>query len=206
MRSRLFRTLVAFLLTLITSVSNAAFIVDTGAGTSSVVGGLILGEYTGAGITQWLAGQFTTASRYTLVSVEGWISLSEPGTFGTVAIYSDSGGLPGTELFSSTFEGAGFDPQWLGVTGRAWDLAPGTYWAAFEVRLGQTLEAAMDDVIPNPLAAYAIATPHPELGDPYILEDLAVGIRIGAVPLPPALFLFATGLLGLVGVARREAA
>ncbi len=185
---------------LVSASVNAAFIVDTGPGPGGVVGGTMLSA------TNFIAGQFTLASDFTLSSVEGWVSLSAINTFGTVVIYSDGGNIPGTELFSGIFEGAGSNAQWLGASGLAWNLAAGTYWAAFEVRSGQALAAAMPDPSVNPLTNDAFK---PSYSNDWILfnpTSLGIGLRIQSVPVPAAAWLFGSGLLGLIGIARRKKA
>jgi hypothetical protein len=55
---------------------------------------------------------------------------------------------------------------------------------------------------PNPLLGYAIKPNQPSW-EPLYGDDL--GMRINAVSIPAAAVLFASGLLGLIGVARRRA-
>ena len=185
-------------LTLLLSTNiNAALIVDPGSAPSGLTGVSLYNA-------QSLAGQFTTESAYTIDSIEGWIMSTEINKFGTIAIYSDAGGLPGIELFSSIFEGGGSEAQWLGVSGVNLNLTAGTYWAAFEVRAGQTMDATMPEPFTSPLLSYAYTK-----ADGVWIESgtLDIGIRIEAsvVPIPAAAWLFGSGLIGLVGFARRKA-
>jgi hypothetical protein len=194
------------------NTAKASLIVDTGEG-SSVSGGTDLYS------DQWLAGQFSISDSYTISSMEGWFG-TRAGTTGTVtaALYSDSGFLSGNEneLFSQQFllDAPSSMPKnntWDGVYDVNWSLGPGTYWLAFEVRSGDTANAFMPSGTsgaPNPLSNYAFYYQ----GMPSwsaLSSDYAFGIRIDAspvspIPIPAAFWLFGSGLLGLVAIARRR--
>ena len=191
-----FIVLAAVALLLSTNI-NASIIVDTGTGPI----GVLLPGYSLDG-SQHLAGKFTTSNDYTIDSIEGWISYSGINTFGTIAIYSDVGGLPGAELYSSIFEGAGNNAQWLGVSGIALDLTAGTYWAAFEVRPEQTMSAAMPYPVTSPLSAYAYYPVYD--GTWFDGGALDFGVRISTIPVPAAVWLFGSGLISLIGLARKK--
>jgi hypothetical protein len=108
-------------------------IVDSGPGRDS--GGSNLDyDYT----HQWLAQQFTLDQAYRVTSVEGWIGAWIPGTV-MLALYTDTPLGPGNELFASSFNVDTRLNAWHGVSGLAWDLSAGSYWAAFEVRDGQSM-------------------------------------------------------------------
>lgn len=184
------------------STASALLIVDTGPA-DTAFGGASLNS------RQSLAGTFTTTQAWTIQSVEAWIVLANAGDTGTVAIYSDESSAPGTELFSAEYTATGpRNGAWQGGTGLGWSLGAGTYWAAFEVRAGQTMSAAMSSNAPSPLAAYAFTDP---VTDPRwfnIGASEAWGFRIDAeapagVPAPGALFLLSSGLIAL-GFARRR--
>jgi hypothetical protein len=198
MKSILFSAVSFCQLILISTSLNAATIVDTGPG-PNVEGGL------GLSVNQWLAAEFTTTDDYTITDVEGWISPFFDGGDGTVAIYTDGGDVPGTELFAAPFLGFGPDtPSWTGASGLSWVLSAGTYWVAFEVRPGQVLEGVMPDPSPNPLLNEAISL---DSGISWFGDDgLNIGVRIQAVPVPAAVWLFGSGLVGLIGIARRKKA
>jgi hypothetical protein len=201
MKSRLFSAISICQLILISTSLNAATIVDTGPG-PNVAAGSALGADPAA---QWLAAEFTTTDDYTITDVEGWIAPFFDGGDGTVAIYTDGGDVPGTELFAAPFLGFGPDvPSWTGASGLSWALPAGTYWVSFEVRPGQVLEGVMPDPSPNPLLNEAFSN---DFGVSWFgQDDIDIGVRIQAVPLPPALYLFGTGLLGLIGISRKKKA
>ncbi|MCA9432219.1 MAG: hypothetical protein KC940_17035, partial [Candidatus Omnitrophica bacterium] len=132
--------------------AGATLIVDTGQPPPSFSGGTL---YSG----QWLAAEFTLSQEYSITGVEGWMWKNFSGLM-TLAIYTDGGSTPGTELFSTVFTAdlpmtGSANAGWVGAHGLNWALGPGTYWAAFEVRTGQTADFAMPNSPPNPLSGYA---------------------------------------------------
>jgi len=187
----------------ITFNANASsYIVDTGEPTSG--GGFVLNP------DQSLAGQFTLTNSYTIDSLEGWFDGREDGT-ATAAVYTDSATFPGNELFSAQFTldiTTGNNLAWDGAYGLNWALDPGIYWLVFEVRPGDSLPSAAMPYqgIPNPLDKYAYfntangawVVPGP------IVEGF--GMRVSAVPVPAAVWLFGSGLIGLMAIARRKKA
>ena len=198
-KSRLLGAVCACILSFVSHSSNATTVVDTGPAPPGVLAGFSLSS------GQWLSAQFTTDVDYTISSVEGWISLSEADTFGTVAIYSNSNDeKPGAELFSAEFEGQGRAAAWLGASGLSWHLPADTYWVSFEARAGQLLHASMTGPVPNPLSLIAWSQDQAGTWTTAPNVNSNFGVRIQAVPIPPALWLFGSGLLGLVGVARRK--
>jgi hypothetical protein len=200
---------------MVTSNANASYIVDTGEG-SSDPGGFGLTDL------QKLAGQFTITESYIIDSVEGWFSATADGTV-TASIFTNSGGsgsmsgpggdIPKDELYFTQFlldsPSAG-NNAWDGAYDLSWALDPGTYWLVFEVRDGDSLiSAGMPNNAPNPLDKYVYiyegeggtagwGEPGPAATD--------WGMRISAVPVPAAVWLFGSGLIGLIGIARRKKA
>lgn len=152
---------------------------------------------------QWLAAEFTTTQAWQIDSLKGFINAdsSNPdnATY-TVAIYDNaSNNRPDTnsQLFAQqvTF---GID-GWNGLQGLNVALNAGTYWLAFEVRVDDTLQGLMPVSAPNPVqTAYNDATGNfgyiPTTGTAYNF-----GVQISAVPVPPSLLLFASGLLAMGG-------
>jgi hypothetical protein len=159
--------------------------------------------------SQWLAGEFTLGQAYTVTDVVGWMHEWTAGNM-TVAIYGDGGAVPDTssELYSHTFYAdlsTTGDDAWVGAEGVSWNLGPGTFWAAFEVRTGSTW-FGMPMSAPSPLDNYAYTSAGVWTNDP----DIDLGLRIFGdrlqpvvIPAPGALLLGGLGL-GVVGWLRRR--
>jgi len=219
-----YRTLVRVILfgstMLLLSISpaRAAFVVDTGAPTATSGS-----SFYSLDSNQWLAGRFTLADAWNLNSVEGWITNGGNGVSGTVhaSIYADNaaGPLPtGTALYSSIFT---FNAPancvdlyscsaWDGAYGLDWALLAGTYWLGFEVQSGDTLVfGSMQNDVPSPLSNYA-NTVNGSVPVYVGTFSTGVGMRIDAtlspVPVPAAVWLFGTALVGLVGFGKRRKA
>lgn len=183
--------------------SHAAYIVDTGAGGASGGGQSLFAD-------QWLAGRFAIAETQTVASVEGWFGLTTEGT-ATATIYTDDGsGEPGSELFARQFvldsPGYSVNHAWDGAYGLNWTLDPGTYWLSFEVRPGDTGEGYMPMQVegaPHPLADYAFYAVDQSQWT-HAGSTVAYGMRISAVPILPAVYLFASGLTGLTVIGKRK--
>lgn len=184
-----------------------AYLIDTGAGGDSFSG-------TAVNQSHWIAGQFTITSAYTITRVEGWFGATDVGTL-SATIYSDAiTGTPGTELYTTQFnlDNPVAGNAWDGADNLSWILDPGTYWLAFEARTGDTGSGYMPDNLfsqngaPNPLAGYAFYFNNAEPGWERQIASLAYGMRIDAVPVPvpAALWLFGSGLLGLAGISARN--
>ncbi len=158
---------------------------------------------------QWLAAEFTTtASASQIDALQGYITAQDSNQAGntfTVALYGNttnnaSKDIPDLltgELFSqqTTYAVDG----WNGLQGLNVTLDPGTYWVAFEVRATDTLAGLMPVYAPSPVqTAYNDNTANfgyvPTTGTAYNF-----GVQVSAVPVPPALWLFATGLFAMVG-------
>jgi hypothetical protein len=186
---------------LLPHAASAALIVDTGQPPGS--GGAVLDP------TQWLAGEFTLSQTYTVTDVLGWMHEWTAGDM-TVAIYGDGGDVPDTssELYSQTFYAdhpTTGDDAWIGAEGVSWDLGPGTYWAAFEVRTGNTW-FGMPMSAPSPLDYYAYTSG----GIWTNASEANLGFRIFGdrlqpivIPAPGALLLGGFGI-AVVGWLRRR--
>ena len=181
---------------LLANAASADLIVDTGQPS-------VLPSALSVSSSQWLAGEFTLGQAYTVTDVVGWMFEIGTGEGNmTVAIYDDGGDVPDatSELYSQTFYADLPDgPKnacWVGAEGVSWDLGPGTYWAAFEVRTGST-QFVMPVTAPSPLANYAnfMPTLRPEWRD--LSSAYALGMRVygDVVPVPGAALLGALGLI-----------
>jgi len=198
---------------------NAATIVDTGPmGTSSRYWTLASDATAVPPSTgQWLATQFILNANYFITDIAGYVrSVDQVGQTFTISVYASGGGLPAPNnlLYSNGVTVAGdssADYSWEGYHigfGNGLALDAGSYWLSFEVRdpNGGTYAGGMPDSATNPLQVYA-ANPD---GNWYNSANLGLGVRISGdlapVPLPPALWLFASALagFGIIGGKKRN--
>ena len=198
--------LAVFILLSIHGNSLADFIVDTGAYNDT--GGYSLYNHeTEGGYKQWLAAGFEVSSNTTITSIEMFLG-GGVGT-ATAAIYTNNESIPGTELFSNVFTTTD-EEDWDGIYSQSWSLDPGTYWAVFEIRSGQTydgfsrlplsfleLYAFYDDVYEN---SWINIPSTSGLGFSIRIQD----DNISPVPVPSSITLLSFGFLGLLSVATRN--
>jgi hypothetical protein len=188
--------LVALLTLILSNQVKADIIVDTG--TPDQLGAaLMLSD------AQWLAAEFSTTQAWQIDSLKGFInadtSNQDNATY-TVAIYDNaSNNHPDTtsELFAqqATFGSDG----WNGLQALNIALNAGTYWLAFEVRTGDTLQGLMPVSAPNPLQTAFNDTTSNAGYVPTTGANYHFGVQISAVPVPPSILLFASGLLAMGG-------
>jgi hypothetical protein len=185
---------IAVLAFALSSQVRADMIVDTG--TPDQKGSALM--FTDA---QWFAAKFTTTQDWQITSLQGFINAADANQVGatySIAVYDN--GLnnrpdSNSELFAqqATFTNDG----WNGLQDLNWALGAGTYWLAFEVRAGDTLQGLMPVYAPNAVqTAYNDATAN--FG--YALTtgvNYNFGVQISAVPVPSALWLFASGLIAI---------
>ena len=174
--------------------AQAATIVDTG--TPTTAGGSSLSA------TQWMAGVFTLDQSYVITDVYGYID-TYTGYSCTIDIWTDNSGEPGAELFSQSFTINSYLAGWYGVSGVSWTLEAGTYWIVVEgtdpVSGGY---AYMPTGAPNPLSSYTWSS---DEGSTWWDSTSLPGFRVYGepVPIPGAVWLFGSGLLGLLGWRRK---
>jgi hypothetical protein len=188
--------LVALLALILSNQVKADIIVNTGTPDQT-------GSPIGLADWSWLAAEFTTTQTWQITSLKGFINAdtSNPdnATY-TVAIYDNTGNnRPDTtnEQFAqqATFGTDG----WNGLQGLNVALNAGTYWLAFEVRADDTLQGLMPVSAPNPVqTAYNDATGNAGY-IPTTSANYHFAVQISAVPVPPSLLLFASGLLAMGG-------
>ena len=200
--------ILSFLLLGLFSSAHADFIINTGPGPGGNPGGWSLSS------SQYLAAKFIVKEKTTLKSIEGWMDTAgDPGTqIGTIALYGNTmADIPGMELFSTAFKVEGdSDASWQGIDGLGWMVDIGVYWAAFEVRENQTLEASMPFPAEEPLSGSGNFYAFFNTGNGmWRGGSQNFGIRIhsgdAVIPIPAAVWLFGSAMLGLVGWSHRKA-
>ena len=194
----------------------ASFLVDTGSPELTQNGAITVCDFlyaNGGRCTQSVALQFTLNGSAKITSAEGyfWSGIA-PGTL-TLALYSDSNGLPGVELFSRQFgvplTGSGPAGDWFGVSGVSWEVAQGRYWAVFEVRAGQSFNGALEFPAPTRLPAavkndtYTVWT---DVGGGAGGGLRVAGEYVSSVPTPAGTAVMLAGLAMVGAVARRRSA
>ena len=189
------------------NLAQAITIIDTGSPETTGSGGI------GVASTQWMGLGVSFDRNYVLTDIMSWFYTSHNDMGGTLTavLYGDDNGLPGTELFAQDFSIPDPNPDnhikgWFGVSGLDWNVSSDDYWITYEVRNGQTFSGSLEYPAPilYPAVHYSSFSP-PGTGWT-ILDGHGFGLVIegNAVPIPASLWLFGSGLLGLVGMARRK--
>ena len=182
--------------TLAAAPASASLIVDTGDPTSAFGYSLLPAGYVPDFAGQSLAARFTVTEQHVITGVEGWVYRygSGPGSY-HIMLYGDGPGpnhwVPGAELYTVALSDGGPGSGYIGTDDLDWAIGPGAYWAAFEVRDGDTLIGYMPYFVPNPLQE-ALGPPggyFPAAGAP----GSAFRIYDAAVPEPAAWALMLTG-------------
>jgi len=151
--------------------------------------------------TLWYAGQFTTNQTWNILAMQGYIYTGTAGEL-EAAIFTDNGTfVPDMLLFSNDFmsQPAG-TTAWQGTSGPS-VLPAGTYWIAFTAPSGSTFLGGIggaNNAPPTPMAYEAYGNGLLE----WLPGMINLGAMIDAVPLPGAVWLLASGILGLAGLRR----
>jgi hypothetical protein len=186
-------------LSLVAGAASAAVIVDTG----PPAHGASQADYW-LDSSDWLAARFDVTTTTSLTDITGYMfAKAAPGIF-TIALYSGDE-TPQTELYSGQAT-AKLPFAFYGLHGISWLVGPGSYWVAFEVRPGDTLDGLMPDNPPSPVAHYAYydATQDSD----YHAYDFTIALRVdgaaAAVPEPATWALMIVGLGGVGAAMRRR--
>jgi hypothetical protein len=190
--------------------AHAAFVLDTGTTPAPGLAGA-LNEFS------YSAAEFALGSSETITSIQAYVTApsDQPGATFTLALYSAADfGSRSSPVFSgqATYQQDG----WTGLTNLdITGLAAGDYWAAVEVQgidVGGT-DTAIGLALPQfaggsvPALAYAFND-----GSGYAsagASSIGMQVEVAPVPLPGALLLLGSGLLGVGGIggaARRRRA
>jgi hypothetical protein len=147
----------------------------------------------------WMAAEFTTSQSWQLSSIESYITGASTGMTFHVSIYDNNtvNNLPdfASQLF--TQQTAFNSDGWNGLTGLNYTLAAGSYWVAFEVSGNDSLDGLLPVTVANPLAHLASYDGISNNFSPVSGSAYNFGVQISAVPVPSALWLFASGLIAI---------
>jgi len=204
----------------LSTTANAATIVDTGviACDDNRCGGSTLSSVLNPD-DKWSA-RFSLNTNTTITDMNAWVNAfwNIDTTF-TMALYGDNFTSPDitNEIFSQdvlvtdkVFEDS-MNSQWQGLSNLNLNLDAGSYWLSLELRDGNDY----DGYIPtgefgalNAVDTYAFFNPSNGSWVEDSTSDFAFQIagNISTVPVPAAVWLFGSGLVGLVGFARRKTA
>ena len=179
---------------------SAATLLDTG---SSTISSDWYGNFDGPtwelSSSQFLAGQFSFAEDVTITGMEGLIGFTNGGYF-QMELYQGQ-----TSLFNSNvLMGSTGTTEWAGVSGMNLSLSANTdYSLVFRGLNGFVSKFAANATDSLAMEWYV----QPYNGNQWELYNLDLGIRVlgdvSAVPVPAAVWLFGSGLLGLFGFMRK---
>lgn len=188
-------------------IASASYLLDTGTPTTGAASVIL-------NASDWYAAEFTVTAGETITQLSAYMGtdLQTSGSF-TWNLYSASGTFLGANRESPTDTVAGAFAA-SGATGGTgwnsvavdWTPAAGLYWIALQVSSpSQTTGIDLPESTNSgtaPAGQFAFAGTNARFataGAP------AIGLQVSAVPLPAAVWLFGSGLLGLGSVIRRRA-
>jgi hypothetical protein len=159
------------------------------------------------------AAEFSSAAGQTVTSIQDFVlaGLDQVGDTFTISLYSDAAGFLGAHGSSALYTGQATytGDGWNGLTNLNWNIATaGNYWVSIEVTGGA--DSALGLYLPQapaasgsaPAAAFAF-----NAGSGWQTSGApSFGVQVTEAPLPAAVWLLASGLLGLVGAGRRRQA
>jgi hypothetical protein len=190
-------------MTTLPNAAHAAFVLNTGAPAGSALP-LALDA------TDFVAAEFSLGAGQTITAIQGYITqgISNPGDTFTLSLYSGSTApdVRATPVWTgqATYQTDGWNGlSNLNISG----LSAGNYWAAFEIGSidsagGLALPVGAPNNGATPALAYAFSS-----GDGYqVMTGENFGVQVSAVPLPGALLLLMSGMLGLGGLRRKTVA
>jgi hypothetical protein len=223
---RMIKTLLvaALMASIPASAANASFLVNTGEPTSLAVAGPILQNriINGQNSRGYIAVRFSLPATK-ITSIEGFLFKAQNNFINTqdnstfhIALYDvtvnsafalDGGKVPGTELFSSQTQ-FGTQSGWHGLTNIDWYVPAGEYFAAFEVRDGDTYHGVISNRSPIRLPYAGLGNFGPTTWFPAFqgaTNTLGVSFRLAGdvVPEPASWAMLITGF-GLTGAAMRR--
>ncbi len=159
----------------------------------------------------YYAAEFNLSAGQTITGIQGYITGGDTGVVGdtfTISIYANN---PSTSL-PAVSGGALFSQQasyqadgWTGLTNLSTTLSgAGQYWVAFEVGAADSTAGLLLPIVASNGSAPALKYAF-DAGSGYTaMTGDNFGVQVSAVPLPPALLLFASGILGTGGLLRRR--
>jgi len=190
-------------------IADAGFVLDTGTPTGS-------GAPVILGTAQWLAGEFAVTAGQDITGLSAYLTqgVGEPGDTFTFDVYSSAGftgrssGRTVVYTTTGTFTGNGWNTASVNWT----PTTTGDYWLALQVSsttqtkgLDAPVEASASGTGTAPAIAFAYlgsgtSSEYTTAGAP------AIGLEVTAapVPLPPAIWLLGSGLLGCAGTMARR--
>jgi len=189
-------------------IASASFLLDTGIPTGGASNEL--------NASQWFAAEFSATAGQTISSISAYLTAGPgqpanvPNTF-TIDLYSDSnftGRSTSRVLVDSaqaTFTGDGWN-----VTAVNWaPLTGGNYWIALQVGSGDGTNGldvpTESSTLTGTQPALGFAYEGPNTSSKYTTTGApSFGVEVSTVPIPAALWLLGSGLLGLGAVGRRS--